>query len=87
MDPAHPLQLPCRGDFTSEEGAIRSLIFWQGAKERGLKNEDEEEKISDGKSTASLLQACKVSHLLAISVVASEDCSEVAQVPPCIPRP
>lgn len=87
MDPAHPLQLPCRGNYTSEEGSIGSLIFWQGAKERGLKNEDEEEEISDGKSTASLLQACKVSHLLAISVVASEDCSEVAQVPPCIPRP
>lgn len=61
---------------------IWPLILCQGGKERGPENEEEEEEIGDGKSTAPLMPGCKMSHLLAITVVAYEKRSEeVAQVP------
>lgn len=80
IQPAH--RLPCKRGIASEEGAIWPLILWQARKERGPKNEEEEEEIGDGQSTASVTLSCKMSHLLAITAVAYEECSEkVAQVP------
>lgn len=80
VDPACSPRLPCKRDIASEEGAIWSLILWQGGRERGPKNEEEEE-IGDGQSTAPLMPGCKMSHWLAITVVAHEKCSEeVVQV-------
>lgn len=80
LQPAHQ---DCRErDITSEEGATQPLILWQRGKERGPKSEEEEEEIGDGQSTAPLMPGGKISHLLVITVVAYEKCSEeVAQVP------
>lgn len=51
-------------------------------KDRGPKNEEEEEEIGDGQSTASLMPGCKMNHLLAIIVLAYEGRSEkITQVP------
>ena len=72
--------LPRKRDIASEEGAIWPFILWEGGKERGPKNEEEEEEIGDGQSTAALMPGYKMSHLLAITVVAYEKCSGVTQV-------
>ena len=78
-----PLALPVLPTIptqAAEPSIVEAGAAREGGKERGPKNEEEEEEIGDGQSTAALMPGYKMSHLLAITVVAYEKCSGVTQV-------